>query len=114
MLTLSTCDADDGACGESDDPVSLMVENRTGDDIMSITATPCDGGDEQELSLPSEGIPFTEQSTVGLPGPGCWLLHWDGGGCSNDPPHRTSTNVCGGETYAWTADTQGRICEGGW
>lgn len=112
LLTLSTCEADD-AC-ENGEPASLTFENRTGGVVVSITATPCDGGEEQELSLPDGGITFTEQFTVDLPASGCWLLEWSGGGCTNDPAYRTSPEVCGAETHVWTASTEGRVCESGW
>ncbi len=117
LLTLSTCDADatdDGACEASDEPASLTIDNRTGGVVESVTATPCEGGQEQELALPDAGIAFSEQFTVELPAPGCWLLHWNGNGCTNDPPHRTTTNVCGGESYEWTTTVDGRVCDGGW
>lgn len=117
LLTLSSCDADatgDGACDPSDEPASVTVDNRTGSVIEAVTATPCDGGQEQELVLPDMGIPFSETFTVELPAQGCWLLHWNGSGCTNDPPHRTTSNVCGGESYAWMVTIDGRVCDGGW
>ncbi len=116
LLTLSTCDADsdDGGCEASDEPASVAVDNRTGGTVESITATPCDGGQEVELPLPEAGLAFSDQVTLELPSPGCWLLHWNGSGCTNDPPYRTSRDVCGGESYAWTLTIDGRVCEGGW
>ncbi len=116
LLTLSTCDADTdgGACEASDEPASVTIDNRTGGTVESVTATPCDGGEEQELELPDTGVAFSDQFTVELPAPGCWLLHWNGAGCTNDPPYRTTTDVCGGESYAWMVTIDGRVCDGGW
>lgn len=117
LLTLSTCDADatdDAGCEESNEPASLTIDNRTGGVVESVTATPCEGDEEQELSLPDAGIPFSEKFTVELPAPGCWLLRWNGSGCTNDPPHRTTTDVCGGSSYEWTTTIDGRVCDGGW
>ena len=116
LLTLSTCDGDasDAMCEPSDAPSSLFVDNRSGVPIDRIVATACDGSEEQELALPGAGIDFASKATVELPGPGCWVLTWHGEDCSNDPPHRTSTNVCGGDTYNWTASIDEMECEGGW
>jgi hypothetical protein len=114
-LALSSCDdATDDACEPSDEPTSLAVDNRSGNAIDQLVATPCDGSETYEITLPGGGIPFSEQATVELPGPGCWLLHWSGEGCRNDPPHRTATNVCPGEPYAWKVTIDGRVCESGW
>ncbi len=117
LLTLSTCDGDagdDSTCEASDEPSSVTIDNRTGDLIERVTASPCDGGSEVELGLPAEGIAFSSQVTAELPGPGCWLLQWSGGGCSNGTPYRTSTDVCGGDTYEWQVSVDGRVCDGGW
>ncbi len=116
LLSLSSCDTDasEDGCDPSDAPASVTVDNRTGGVIESVTATPCDGGDERELPLPDAGIPFPEQLTVELPAPGCWLLHWNGSGCTNDPPYRTSPDVCGGDAHAWMVTIDGRVCEAGW
>ena len=117
LLILSTCDTDggdDAACEASDEPSSVTVDNRTGATIEQVTAAPCDGGEAVELALPAEGLEFSTQATVELPGPGCWLLQWSGGGCSNGTPYRTSTDVCPGDTYEWQASVEGRVCSGGW
>lgn len=116
LLLLSNCDggaADDG-CEPSDEPTVLALDNRSGGPIDELTATPCDGTETHELTLPAGGIAFAEQANIELPGPGCWLLHWSGGGCRNDPPYRTSTSVCSGEPYAWTVTLEGRMCDAGW
>jgi len=116
LLSLSACDkagTDDSAC-EDDGSASLSIDNRSGGLVERIVATPCEGGDEQELSLPSGGIEFSSQATVDLPGPGCWQLNWFGEDCTNDEPYQTSTDVCGGESYSWTISVEGRVCEGGW
>lgn len=117
LLPLSTCDgeaSDSAACEPSEAPASLTVDNRSGNHIEAISATACDSSEEQALTLPAGGIAFTSQATIELPGPGCWLLRWEGEGCSNETPYRTSTNVCGGETYEWTVRVDGRVCEVGW
>ena len=120
LLTLSTCDEKDdeadgaSACEPGDSPSSVTVDNRSGDHIERIVAAPCGGGAEQELSVSEGGIPFSEQATLELPGSGCWLLSWSGDGCGNETPYQTSTDVCAGETYEWTINVDGRVCEGGW
>ncbi|MCA9708605.1 MAG: hypothetical protein KDK70_22340 [Myxococcales bacterium] len=115
LLTLSTCDkTNDAQCEPSDEPSSLVIDNRSGVAVDRIVATACDGHQEQELVLPEGGIAFPSQATVELPGPGCWLLAWSGEACNNDPPYRTSTDVCGGDAYEWTISVEGRVCEGGW
>lgn len=60
----------------------------------------------QGLVLPEDGVAFSSQATVELPGPGGWELAWSGEGCSNDPRYRTSTEVCGGDTYEWTISVE--------
>lgn len=118
LLPLSTCDsdaADEATCEPGDGPSSLTVDNRSGGLVSTITATACDGEDAHVLPVPEAGVAFSEQITVELPGPGCWQLHWTGEECRNDPPYRTATDVCPGETYAWTITTEGRVCDpGGW
>ena len=89
------------------------MDNRTGGVVQSITATPCNGSEAQQLTLPDGGIAFSSQATIELPGPGCWVLEWSGDGCTGESPYQTSTDVCGGETYEWTASN--RMCDaGGW
>ena len=112
LLALSTCEADESC--ENGEPATLVFENRTGGVVLSITATPCDGGEAQALPLPDTGVMFTEQFVVALPSPGCWLLQWSGDGCTNEPAYRTSPEVCGAESHIWAASTEGRVCEGGW
>ncbi len=119
LLTLSTCDgeaseSDSVPCEPSDAPSSVTVDNRSGNRVEAISATPCESSEEQPLTLPAGGIAFASQATIELPGPGCWLLRWEGEGCTNETPYRTSTNVCGGETYEWTVLLDGRVCEVGW
>jgi hypothetical protein len=118
LLTLSTCDGDESdgaaACEPSEAAASVTVDNRSGLLVEAISATPCDGSEEQELTLPADGIAFASQATIELPGPGCWLLQWDGEGCRNEAPYRTSTDVCAGETYEWTISVDGRVCQTGW
>jgi hypothetical protein len=117
LVPLSTCDesTDGAACEPSDAPASLSVDNRTGGLVSTITATPCDGDEQHVLPLSEAGLAFQETATLALPGPGCWLLTWSGEDCTNDPPYRTSTDVCAGETYAWTITVEGRVCDpGGW
>lgn len=116
LLALSTCDkdaGDDSNC-EAEGSASLAIDNRSGGLVERLTATPCDGGDEQEIALPAGGIEFSSQATVDLPGPGCWQLTWSGEDCTSESPYQTSTDVCAGETYAWTISVDGRVCEGGW
>ena len=118
VFLLSACDpadSGDADCEPSDEIASLALDNRSGVRVEMLTASPCDGsGSPQMLTLPSGGVEFSAQATVELPGQGCWLLSWSGEGCSNDPPYRTSSDVCGGETYAWTIAGNGLACEGGW
>ena len=114
LVALTTCDANDAECEASDEPASLAIDNRSGVRVETLTATPCDGGEEQPLALPEDGIDFPAQATVELPGPGCWLLSWSGEGCRSDPPHQTSSEVCGGTTYEWTISVEDQECEGGW
>ncbi|MBL8944955.1 MAG: hypothetical protein JNK45_17460, partial [Myxococcales bacterium] len=83
LLTLSTCDGDasdseSAACEPSDAPTSLTVDNRSGNRVEAISATACDSSEEKALTLPAGGIAFTSQATIELPGPGCWLLRWEG------------------------------------
>lgn len=114
LLTLAGCDDEkgDGSCEPSSQPATVNVDNRSGGLIEAITAMPCDGGDAQELTVPAEGIAFSSQASVELPGPGCWVLEWSGESCSGESSHRTSPAVCGGDTYEWMVST--RTCEGGW
>ena len=117
LLPLLSCDdaAVEAECEPGDGPTSLSVDNRSGGLVSTITAIACDGGEKHLLSVPEGGIPFSEQASLELPGPGCWELHWTGEGCKNDPPYRTTTEVCPGDTYAWTITTEGRTCDpGGW
>ena len=116
LLILSACDkesGDDSTC-EADGSATLAIDNRSGGLVERIVATPCEGGNEQELSVPAGGIEFSSQATIDLPGTGCWQLTWFGEDCTSESPYQTSTDVCGGETYAWTISVEGRVCEGGW
>lgn len=112
--------SDPDACQDGDDPVSLRIENRTGNAIEVVSFVRCDGSDPSEFPLMPPGLADGDDVEIPMPGPGCWLLDYAGEGCEGDMPHETQTEnqtenqsgVCAGDTYVWTPDDLHHVCVG--
>ncbi len=105
-------DSDDDGCFTDDEPARVTVQNRTGNTFERITMTSCDLATSQEFPVPPPGILDGDDVTLNLPEPGCWLIDYDGEGCTADPSHRIE-QVCSGQTHVWTADPDTHVCVGG-
>lgn len=110
--TDSATDSDSDACLDGDDPVSLRVENRTGNAIEVVYFVRCDGTEPSEFPLMPPGLANGDDVEIPMPGPGRWLLDYSGEGCEGDMPHETAMEVCAGATYVWTPDDLHHVCVG--
>jgi hypothetical protein len=82
--TAGTAMAEDTAC--ADELPRLHVVNGTGNAVEEIIMLACDMSDEVSFPVPSGGLPDCGELTIDLPGPGCWVLQYNGEGCFADPP----------------------------
>jgi hypothetical protein len=96
---------------ECSTPTVLELTNNTGNAIEVIHFLACDMSDGSDYPVPPPGLASGETESFPFPGPGCWLLGYEGEGCYNDMPVMTGDLVCG-DVYAWTPDGSDHICTG--
>jgi hypothetical protein len=89
----------------------LELTNDTSNTIEVIHFLACDMSDGNDYPVPPPGLASGEMTSVPFPGPGCWLLSYEGEGCYNDVIIMTDELGCG-DVYAWTPDDSDHICTG--
>jgi hypothetical protein len=107
--TAATAMAEDTAC--SDEPPRLHIVNATGNAVEEIVMLACDMTDEVSFPVPPGGLPVGGELTIDLPGPGCWVLQYNGEGCFADPPGMVEAAAC--ETVEWMLTPESHVCAGG-
>ena len=116
-LACATDNEDEGSESNADEtggectPPSLDLRNNTGNTIEGITFVKCDMSDGNDYPLPPPGLADGEGTTIPFPGPGCWVLGYEGEGCFEFEPVTPPELDCG-ETYAWTLTEDNHICQG--
>ena len=112
--------SEDGADASSDaaegdtsscDPPALELHNNTGNAIEIVRFDACDMSDGAEFPVPPPGVLDGESATIAFPGPGCWVLGYEGEGCFNVTPEMVEELECG-ETHVWTVGPDDHICQG--
>jgi hypothetical protein len=98
--------------GECSAPVVLELTNDTTNAIEVIHFLACDMSDGSDYPVPPPGLASGETESFPFPGPGCWLLSYEGEGCFNDMIVMTDELGCG-DVYAWMPDDSDHICAGG-
>lgn len=106
----------DGSTGavacDADTPKPILhIDNQTGNGFDVIYFVHCDGTEPSEFPLVPQ-LATGASLEIPMPGPGCWILDYDGDGCSAEPPHQTEMDVCAGDTYVWTAGPDTHVCAG--
>ena len=114
LVLLVACeeDGEDGGCFGDGEPARIMIENRTGNTFERITMTSCDLAEMQDFPVPPPGLLDGDDVRLNLPSPGCWLIDYEGEGCTAAPSHRAE-QVCTGEVHVWTAGLDTHECIGG-
>jgi hypothetical protein len=97
--------------GECDAPV-LELTNNTTNAIEVIHFLACDMSDGSDYPVPPPGLASGESQSFPFPGPGCWMLSYEGEGCFNEMIVMTGELDCG-EVYAWRPDDSDHVCSGG-
>jgi hypothetical protein len=107
-------DATDGTetDGECSAPVVLELTNTTSNAIEVIHFLACDMSDGSDYPVPPPGLASGEMESFPFPGPGCWLLNYEGEGCFNDGVVMTGELGCG-DVYAWMPPESTHTCAGG-
>lgn len=90
----------------------LELTNDTSNAIEVIHFLACDMSDGSDYPVPPPGLASGETESFPFPGPGCWLLSYEGEGCFNDGIVMTGELACG-DAYAWTPDESDHVCAGG-
>ncbi len=88
----------------------LHVTNTTGNAIEEIIMLACDMTDQVSFPVPPGGLPDGGELTIDLPGPGCWVLQYNGEGCFGDPPGMVDA-ACG-QTVEWPLTPDSHVCAG--
>lgn len=99
--------ADDTGCAALP---QLHVTNTTGNAIEEIIMLACDMTDQVSFPVPPGGLPDGGELTIDLPGPGCWVLQYNGEGCFGDPPGMVEA-ACG-QTVEWSLTPDSHVCAG--
>lgn len=103
----------DGDACFADDPVAAVrITNTTGNAIEVVTFVRCDGSDASEFPLMPPGLATGSSIEIPLPAPGCWAMNYSGEGCQGAMVHETAMDVCAGDVYEWTPQTDNHICAG--
>jgi hypothetical protein len=97
--------------GECSTPTVLELTNNTGNAIEVIHFLACDISDGSDYPVPPPGLAHGETESFPFPGPGCWLLGYEGEGCYNGMNVMTDDLVCG-DVYVWMPDDSDHICTG--
>jgi hypothetical protein len=125
LLPLAACASDsnteDDAADEGEtaaesetadcDPPTLELHNMTGNTIELVHFYACDMSDGNDYPLPPPGLANGESASIPFPGPGCWVLEYEGEGCFSDMPEMPPELDCG-DSHTWTADLDHHICQG--
>lgn len=98
--------------GECSTPTVLELTNNTTNAIEVIHFLACDMSDGSDYPVPPPGLASGETESFPFPGPGCWLLSYEGEGCFNDGIVMTGELGCG-DVYAWMPDDSDHVCSGG-
>ncbi len=108
------------ACGEEEADIpescdeqqpTLALDNQTGNTIEVIHFVACDMSEQSDYPLPPPGLASGEPIEIPFPGPGCWIMQYEGDGCFNDPREQTDALDCDA-TWTWTPTVDTHICAG--
>jgi hypothetical protein len=106
------------ACTEEEPPQScpeqqptLDFVNMTGNTVQVIRFSACDMSEQSDYPLPPPGLPTGETVSIPFPGPGCWVLDYEGEGCQAYMPLQTDDLFCD-DSFEWVADDMNHICVG--
>lgn len=94
-----------------DQQPTLALDNQTGNTIDVIHFYACDMSEQSDYPLPPPGLATGESVEIPFPGPGCWIMQYEGDGCLNDPVEQTDPLDCDA-VWAWTAGLDEHICAG--
>ncbi len=106
--TAATAMAEETAC--SGGLPQLHIVNATGNAVEEIIMLACDMSDQSSYPVPPGGLPDGGELTIDLPGPGCWVLQYNGEGCFGDPPGMVDAAAC--ETVEWMLTLDEHVCAG--
>ena len=87
------------------------MTNNTGNTIEVLHFLACDMSDGNDYPLPPPGLANGDSTNIPFPGPGCWLIGYEGEGCASDMPVTTPELACG-EVYSWMPDDLNHVCQG--
>jgi hypothetical protein len=98
---------------ETGEPCTVVLEltNHSTNAIEVIHFLACDMSDRSDYPVPPPGLADGDSASFPFPGPGCWLLSYEGEGCFNDQIVMTGELACG-DVYAWTPDSSDHVCSG--
>ena len=90
---------------------TLELVNMTGNAIEVVHFLACDMSDGFDFPVPPPGLANGDSRTIEFPGPGCWILAYEGEGCQSLAPQTTPDLACG-EVFDWMPDDSNHICQG--